>query len=150
MVIFSLLYGIFYVNFIDIITPGSSIPGYHLWLMILYFIPFLSLLIIYGLRMWKIIVFLAFIVSLMNDLLFYPVKLLFFQKSPNLYEWYLFQLGFKGTTTAWTFNAAFLTIPVTSILMGLTIYLRVAIIMLLFISGKRFSEKMWRTGQSKN
>jgi len=140
--IFSIVYGLFYVNYIDLVVPGSNVPGYHAWLGVTYFISFIPVILILGLREWKLVLCLGLVASLMNDLFYYPISLLFFGRAPDLYSWYMFQLGFRGFTTAWTFNAGFLTFKVTSLLMGASIYARVAIIVALTLWG-RVSMQQW-------
>jgi hypothetical protein len=71
MWIYSILSGLFSINFIDLVIAGPTIAGYHIWLAIAYFSRA---------RIW------------------------------------------------WNFNAGFITIPVTSLLMGLTIYARIGIV----------------------
>ncbi|MBC7129993.1 hypothetical protein H5T51_02080 [Candidatus Bathyarchaeota archaeon] len=134
--IFSILYGLFFINYIDLVVPGSNVPGYHAWLGIAYFISFIPIILMEGLREWRLVLSLGLMASLMNDLFYYPVSMILFGRAPDLYNWYLFQLGFKGFTTAWTFNAGFFTIKVTSILMGTSIYLRAAIIAVLTLKGR--------------
>jgi hypothetical protein len=41
--VFSVLYGLVFLNYIDIITSGGAFGGYHLWLTIMYFFPFTAL-----------------------------------------------------------------------------------------------------------
>lgn len=142
--IYSIVHGLLYVNYIDLVVPGSNIPGYHLWLIVTYFITFIPLLLLLGFDEWKLVVSLGLTVSLMNDLFYYPIGILLFQRPCNLYEWYMFQLGFKGFTVSWSFNAAIFMIPVTSLLMGATIYLRAAAIAALTF--KRRSYKLSRVG----
>lgn len=129
--IFSIIYGLFYVNYIDLVVPGSSVPGYHAWLAVTYFISFIPIILIWGLKEWKLVLCLGLTASLMNDLFYYPVSLLLFGRAPDLYSWYMFQLGFKGFTPAWTFNAGFMKFTVTSLLMGVSIYARIAIVTVL-------------------
>lgn len=136
--IFSIFYGLFYVNYIDLVVPGSNVPGYHAWLAITYFIPFITILFTWGIERWRLVIRLGLTASLMNDLFYYPVSLVLFGKSPDLFKWYLFQLGLKNFEQAWTFNAGFVKFPITSMLMGATIYLRIAIIIGLTIN-KRLS-----------
>jgi len=126
--IYSILYGLLNINYIDLVVPGSNLPGYHLWLWLAYFVPFIPLLLVLGLDEWELVGSLGLTASLMNDLFYNPIGILLFQKPINLSDWYMFQLGFKGFTVAWSFNAGAFTIPVTSLLMGATIYLRTAII----------------------
>ena len=129
--IFSIFYGLLFINYIDLVVPGSNVPGYHAWLAVAYFISFVPLLFLWGLSRWKLVLSLGLTASLMNDLFYYPVSLILFGKAPDLYEWYLFQLGFKGLTRAWTFNAGIFTLPVTSILMGASIYIRIMLVTIL-------------------
>ncbi|MEM4958261.1 MAG: hypothetical protein QXX12_00125 [Nanopusillaceae archaeon] len=42
LVLYSLVFGALHVNYIDLVVPGSSVPGYHLWLVIHYFAPFIT------------------------------------------------------------------------------------------------------------
>jgi hypothetical protein len=37
--VFSVLYGLVFLNYSDIITPSGAFGGYHLWLTIIYFFP---------------------------------------------------------------------------------------------------------------
>ncbi|MCS7096328.1 MAG: hypothetical protein RMK50_04640 [Nitrososphaerota archaeon] len=160
--IFSVIYGLFYINYIDLVVPGSAVPGYHAWLGVTYFISFIPVILIWGVREWKLVLCLGLTASLMNDLFYYPVSLLLFGRAPCLYDWYMFQLGLKGFTRAWTFNAGFITFPITSLLMGASIYLRIALITALalksrassqWISGGKTLEKAWngfiRAGEEK-
>jgi len=71
----------------------------------------------------------GFLASLMNDLFYCPVGMVLFGRKVDLAEWYLWQAGFrgfKGLDVKWTFNGGFFTVPVSSFLMGLTIYARIA------------------------
>lgn len=144
--IFSIIYGLFYVNYIDLVVPGSAVPGYHAWLGITYFISFIPVILIWGIREWKLVLCLGLTASLMNDLFYYPVSLILFGKAPDLYNWYLFQLGFKGLARAWTFNAGLFTFPITSLLMGASIYLRIATIAVLAMKGKASMQGQWMMG----
>jgi len=131
LLIYSVLYGVFSINYIDLVVPGSNVPGYHLWLLIAYFAPFIPLLLLFGFEDWELVGGLGLTASLMNDIFYYPTGMLLLRTSVNLSEWYLFQFGFKGFDVWWSFNAGFFTIPVTSLLMGLTIYLRIGIVVAL-------------------
>ena len=131
LIAYSSLYGLFHVNYIDLVTPGSNIPGYHLWLVILYFAPFIPILFLLGFDDWELAVSMGLLASLMNDLFYYPVGMLLFGRRYDLLEFYKFQLGLKGFEVRWFFNGGFFTFPVSSILVTSSIYLRVIAIYLL-------------------
>lgn len=142
---YSALYGLFSINYIDLAMEGSNVPGYHLWLLISYFAPFVPLLLFFGLEDWGLVASLGLTVSLMNDLFYYPVGMLMFQRSVNLNDWYSQQLGFKGFSSAgWIFDAGIFRVPVASWMMGLTIYLRIVIIVALTI--KFYGHRAERSG----
>jgi len=131
LLVYSALYGLFHINYIDLIVPGSYIPGYHLWLTMMYFAPFIPILFLYGFDNWELVVSLGLLASLMNDLFYYPVGLILFGIRVDLVEWYKWQLGFKGLDVKWCFNGGFFRIPVSSALMGLSIYARIAAVVFL-------------------
>lgn len=124
---YSSLYGLIHVNYIDLVTPGSNIPGYHLWLIALYFAPFVPILLVLGFDDWELLVSMGLIASLMNDLFCYPVGTILFGMSVDLLDWYSFQLGLKGFEVRWSANLGFALIPVSSILMASTICARIAL-----------------------
>ncbi|MEM0457406.1 MAG: hypothetical protein QXI01_06795 [Nitrososphaerota archaeon] len=121
------------MNYIDLVTPGSSIPGYHLWLIALYFAPFVPILLILGFDDWELLVSMGLTASLMNDLFYYPIGMLLFGRTVDLLDWYMFQLGFKGFEVHWHANLGFTVIPVSSLLMGASIYVRLIIVVLLLV-----------------
>jgi hypothetical protein len=131
LVVYSALYGFLAVNYIDLVVPGSSVPGYHLWLVFQYFAPFIPILFALGFDDWEIVLSMGFLGSLMNDLGYYPAAMLFFGREVDLADWYMFQLGFRGFEARWIFNGGFFTFPVTSLVMGLSIYARAALTCLL-------------------
>lgn len=130
----SLFYGLIMVNYIDLTVSGSSAWGYHLWLTAMYFMPFISIFAFEGLRNWELVASLGFLTSLMNDLFWLPMYRLIGGGTwiPNisLAEWYRWQLGF-GDNLTWTFNGGFISFQVTSWMMGLAIYVRIIIVILL-------------------
>jgi hypothetical protein len=128
MGIYSILYGLFSINYIDLVIAGPTIAGYHIWLTIAYFSLFIPLLLIFGFEDWELVGALGLTASLMNDAFYYPIGRLMLGITVNLSEWYAFQLGFKGFEVWWNFNAGFVTVPVSSLLMGLTIYARIGIV----------------------
>ncbi|MGB9614361.1 MAG: hypothetical protein ACPL3B_02525 [Fervidobacterium sp.] len=138
MLIYSFFYGLFVINIIDLTT--KSFWGYHLFLVSLYFFPFITVVLILGFDDWELLFSLGLLSSLMNDLFYALIGNIFFHIDYNLREWYLQQLGFMGDKyLGWDFNGGFFTIPVTSILMGVSIYAR--IILVFIILRKWWSEK---------
>lgn len=125
LLLLAFFYGLFVVNIIDLTVQGF--PGYHLFLTLLYFYPFLVACLVLGFDDWELLIGLGFVSSLMNDLLYAPVGVLLFKKHYDLAEWYLWQLGFRGLDVKWYFDAGFVRVPVSSILMGLSIYARILV-----------------------
>ncbi|MEM0111350.1 MAG: hypothetical protein QXK90_01145 [Candidatus Parvarchaeota archaeon] len=139
---YSAIYGLIHVNYIDLVSPGSNIPGYHLWLAALYFAPFIPILFILGFDDWELLASMGLMASLMNDLFYCPVGALLLGRKADLLDWYLFQLGFRGLEARWSLNLGFTAIPVSSILMGVSIYMRLAITTMLLV-------KWWRENKSE-
>jgi len=131
LMVYSVIYGLFSINFIDLVIKGQHIAGYHIWLTFAYFAPFIPLLLLFGFKDWELVAGLGFMASLMNDLFYYPVGNALLNSSVNLFDWYSFQLGFKGFTVWWNFNGGFFIVPVTSLLMALSIYVRVGLVVAL-------------------
>jgi hypothetical protein len=127
--IYSLIYGLFFINIIDINI--RSFFWYHWVLIFLEFLPFLVICLILGWKNWDLFLALGLLSSLMNDLFYAPMSNYFFGGSYNLSEWFLQQLGFRGNIVIYHFQGGFFTFPVTSWLMGLSIYLRIVLIFFL-------------------
>jgi hypothetical protein len=130
LLLYALFYGLVMINYIDLVVNGSAIPGYHLWLVLLVFMPFILVLLLYGPRNWELTIGLGLLASLCNDLFWQPMSYVFFGKAVDLLRWYAWQLGFSDSFT-WTFNAGFFKFEVTSLLMGLSIYVRILFVALL-------------------
>ncbi len=126
LIAFAFFYGLLIVNWIDLF--GSKAPGYHIWLILIYLAPFDVLLVFQGLKDWQLAVCLALIVSLVNDLDYYITGDLFFGFHVNLISWLAGQLGFLGEKVLFTFDAGLFTVPISSITMGLSVYVRIAIV----------------------
>ena len=131
LVLFSAFYGLVLVNWEDLY--GTAAPAYHVWLILTYMAPFGVLIVFQGLKDWQLAVSLGLLVSLMNDVGYYFVGDLLFGFHEALVPWILGQLGFQGTHVLFYFQGGFFTIPVTSILMGLTIYGRVVVVSLVLL-----------------
>ena len=128
LILFSAFYGLILINWVDLY--GTSAPAYHIWLVLTYMAPFGVLIVFQGFKDWQLALSLGLLVSLMNDVGYFFVGDLLFGFHEALLPWVEGQLGFQGTRLLFEFEGGFFTIPVTSILMGITIYSRVAIVAL--------------------
>lgn len=126
LILFSAFYGLVLVNWIDLY--GSQAPGYHIWVILTMMAPFGVVLVFQGLRDWQLALSLGLLVSLMNDLGYYFVGDLLFDFHVSLVPWLSNQLGFRGDMVLFTFEGGFFSFPVTSILMGASIYGRIAVV----------------------
>jgi uncharacterized membrane protein HdeD (DUF308 family) len=126
LVLFSAFYGLVLINWIDLF--GKDAPAYGIWLLLTYMAPFAVLIVFEGWRSWPLAVSLGLLVSLMNDLGYYFVGNLLFGFHVNLGPWIAGQLGFRGNDFVTYFNAGSWGISVSSWMMGLSIYARVAIV----------------------
>jgi len=133
LILFAAFYGIVFVNWIDLFNGGAYIyvvPGYHIWVIMAYLIPFGVLLVTQGRKDWELALSLGLIASLGNDLGYFVVGDAFFGFHVNLLDWYAHQLGFYGTTTLFVFNGGLFSFSVPSWLMGAAIYARIAVVLL--------------------
>jgi len=129
LIIYSMLYGLIMINWVDLFP--QQLPAYHLWLVIMYFAPFGIVVLLRGVEDWELLISLGLLASLMNDLFYYPVGNLLFGFNIDLLEWYKWQLGLYLFDTKWTFKGGLIQFKVSSILMGVSIYLRSIFIVLL-------------------
>jgi hypothetical protein len=132
LVAFALFYGIVFVNWIDLFNGGKYIdivPGYHIWVIIAYLIPFGLLLVIQGWKDWELALALGLLASLGNDLGYFVVGDAYFGFKVNLLDWYAHQFGFYGNTTLFVFNGGFFSFAVPSWLMGAAIYGRITVVL---------------------
>jgi uncharacterized membrane protein HdeD (DUF308 family) len=128
LILFSLFYGLVLINWIDLFA--TSAPAYHLWLVMTYMAPFGVLIVFQGLKDWQLAVSLGLLVSLTNDVGYYFMGDLLFGFHQNLAPWLAGQLGFHGSQVLFYFQGGAFTMPVTSVLMGVSIYARVAVVSL--------------------
>ncbi len=126
LIAFSLFYGFVIINWIDLFA--TTAPAYHIWLILTELAPFGVLLVFQGLKDWQLALSLAVLVSLVNDLGFYFSGDLFFGFHINLVNWMGHQLGFYGSQLAFTFEGGFFSFPVSSLMMGISIYVRIAFV----------------------
>ena len=133
LVVFAAVYGIVFVNWIDLFNGGAYIyvvPGYHIWVIIAYLIPFGVLLVVRGRKDWELAFALGLIASLGNDLFYFVVGDAYFGFQVNLLDWYAHQFGLYGNTTLFVFNGGFFSFDVPSWLMGASIFGRMAVVLL--------------------
>jgi len=133
LVTFASAYGIVFVNWIDLFNGGAYIyvvPGYHIWVLIAYLIPFGVLLVIQGRKDWELALSLGLIASLGNDLGYFVVGNAYFGFHVDLLDWYAHQFGLYGNTTLFIFNGGFFSFAVPSWLMGAAIFGRIVFVSL--------------------
>lgn len=126
LIFFSAFYGLVLINWIDLYA--TSAPAYHIWLVLTYMAPFGVLLVFQGRKDWQLALSLGLLVSLMNDVGYFFVGDLLFGFHRALIPWVEGQLGFQGTQILFYFQGGAFNIPVTSLLMGATIYGRIAVV----------------------
>ena len=123
--LFSVFYGLIFLNYIDIITPGGVYGGYHLWLSMMYFFPFVALTLSFP-RNWQLTIGLGLVASLMNDV-FYGLVRNFMTGPYDLAQYYTLWLTPSGATL-FQLNLGFAIIPVFSWMMALSIYGRIVLV----------------------
>ncbi len=134
LVAYSAGYGLVLINWIDLYA-GESIPYYHVWLIFMYFAPFLTVLVFEGRKDWDYVLALGLFTSLMNDLFYgwigayFTGKQLEINGQPvDLLTYYVGQLGLQGWTPLFTFHAGGASFGVYSWLMGLAIFGRIVLV----------------------
>jgi uncharacterized membrane protein HdeD (DUF308 family) len=142
LILFSAFYGLVLVNWIDLFA--TSAPAYHIWLILTYMAPFGVLIVFQGLKDWQLALSLGLLVSLMNDVGYYFIGDLLFGFHQALVPWVEGQLGFLGSQLLFTFQGGAFTIPVTSTLMGISIYARVIVVALILYHWWRHPTKITR------
>ena len=126
LILFSAFYGLILINWIDLF--GKSVPAYGIWLILTYMAPFGVLIVFEGWRSWPLAVSLGLLVSLMNDVGYFFIGNLLFGFHQNLGPWIAGQLGLLGNQVVTYFEAGAFTLTVTSWMMGLSIYGRIAVV----------------------
>ena len=145
LVLFSAFYGLILINWIDLF--GKSVPAYGIWLILTYMAPFGVLIVFEGWQSWPLATSLGLLVSLMNDVGYYFVGNLLFGFHEPLGPWIAGQLGFLGPQVVTIFEGGSFAIDVTSWMMGLSIYLRAAVVgVILYYWWQHPGEIVARTG----
>ena len=125
LIIFGVLYGLIFINYIDILTSGY---GFHLWLIAMYFLPFIGFSI-FNFKNWKLTIGLGLIASLMDDV-FYNIIRYLIGIHINLFRYYDLWL-IPQNVPLFNMNLGFVIIPVTSWMMASSIYIRIALVYVL-------------------
>lgn len=136
---YSFIYGTLFVNWIDLFVGPDRVPGYHLWLTFIYFAPFVTVSLIYGLEDWELTLGYGLFASLMNDTLYYAVGRYLFGIPVNLTDWYRCQLLPVCDKPVY-FDFLFFKVKPYPLLMPLSIYARIAIVYLLLSDWWRKAE----------
>lgn len=139
LVLFAVIYGLIFINYIDIITPGGSKEGYHLWLVLMYFAPF-AILSVLNIKNLKLTLGLGFLTSVMNDV-FYGAMLNVMGVPYDLGKYYNLWLIPQGNVL-FNLNLGFATIPVQSWMMATSIYIRFAVVFFL-LDGHKYVMNHW-------
>jgi len=126
LVLFSAFYGLILINWIDLF--GKTVPAYGIWLVLTYMAPFGVLIVFEGWSSWPLATSLGLLVSLFNDVGYYFIGNLIFGFHQPLGPWIAGQLGFRGSAIVTYFEGGNFSIAVPSWMMGLSIYLRAAVV----------------------
>jgi hypothetical protein len=124
LVVFSVVYGLVFINYIDIASSGAN-SGYHLWLVLMYFLPFVGFSML-NLRNWDLTVGLGLLASLMNDVFYGGV--MYISGLPLDVQWYYSQWLIPQGTKLFSLNLGFTLLPVYSWMMALSIYIRIGVV----------------------
>jgi len=128
LILYSAFYGLLVINWLDLFA--KDIPGYHLLLTMLYFAPFVTAVVLWGLEDWEVALSLGLFTSLMNDIFYYVVGNALFGFSIDLAEWYRCQL-IPVCRKDIAFDFLFFKVEPYPYLMPLSIYLRAVAVALL-------------------
>jgi hypothetical protein len=123
---YSILYGLVLINYIDIVSSGGY--AYHLWLVVMYFAPFVIFSVVDP-KNWKLTISLGLISSLMNDI-FYGLIAYLVGKSIDLFWYYKLWL-IPRDELLFDLNFGVLRMPVFSWMMALSIYSRIILVYML-------------------
>jgi hypothetical protein len=121
LLLYSFIYGAVFVNWIDLFAGPPHVPGYHLWLAAMYFLPFIVVLIFRGIEDWELALGFGLFTSLMNDCLYYIVGKYLFGFRVDLVDWYRCQL-LPACGKGVVFDFLFFKVKPYPYLMPLSIY----------------------------
>ncbi len=148
-ILLSVLYGLVFVNYIDNHIAGGSFSGYHMWLTIMYFFPFIILTVTFP-KNWQLTLGLGLLASLMNDVFYGIVRSLL--GYPIDLNWYYQLWLIPSDILLFSLNLGITIIPVYSWLMSISIYARIPIIILMIWRWKQQAETRYlnQPAQDKN
>jgi hypothetical protein len=148
-ILLSVLYGLVFVNYIDNHIAGSAFSGYHMWLTIMYFFPFIILTVTFP-KNWQLTLGLGLLASLMNDVFYGIVRSLL--GYPIDLNWYYQLWLIPSDILLFSLNLGITIIPVYSWLMSISIYARIPIIILMIWRWKQQAETRYlnQPAQDKN
>jgi len=131
LILFAAFYGLILINWIDLF--GKQVPAYGIWLILTYMAPFGVLIVFQGWKSWPLAISLGLLVSLFNDVGYFFIGNLIFGFHEALGPWIAGQLGFQGAQLVTIFQGGGFHLDVTSWMMGLSIYVRAAVVALILI-----------------
>jgi hypothetical protein len=132
--LFAFVYGLIFCNWVDLFAGGAyitAIPGYHLWFLMMLFIPFFIVTLLFGRKDMELTLALGLLASLMNDIFYFVIGDAFFGFNVTILPWWANQFGFNGWNPCFVFHGGFFSFTVVSWMMGLSIYARIAAVVLL-------------------
>jgi hypothetical protein len=127
---YSIVYGLILINYIDLEVKAYA---FHVWLITMYFAPFIVYLILRP-EDWKLAAGLGLLSSLMNDVFYGPIKYLI-GKNIDLCKYYFLWLV-PTSESIFNLDFGFFTIKVFSWMMALSIYSRIILIYLFLTKTK--------------
>lgn len=136
----ALAFGALFVNYAEysifVNSPPAASPpyAYHLWLEVLYVLPFLSIALFRGASSLPFIYVLGRFASLGNDFA-YPLYAKFIAHSydGSISDWWIWMLGLGSDDKfSWAVNLPFVEYQMTSLLMGINLAVRLFVIVSFF------------------
>ncbi len=147
LVLAALAFGALFVNYIEygvfaVLPADAIVPSmYHLWLEVLYVVPFLGIVMFGGPLSIAFVYVLGRITSLANDFA-YPLYAKYIAQSydGSVWEWWSWLSGFGSSDAfSWTVELPFFTFQMTSAMMGVNLIVRLVIIAGFFLA----AHKVW-------
>lgn len=153
LALLALAFGAFFVNyaeysvFLNAPPDASPPPAYHLWLEVLYVLPFLSIALFRGACSLPFVYVLGRIASLGNDF-GYPVyaKYIAHSYDGSISEWWIWMVGLGSDDKfSWVVNLPFVEYEMTSSLMGINLAVRLVLIASFFYIAHRVEAKIQKS-----